>query len=172
MNIHNKAQRQALADKRYAQKHPDKIRERWEKYRKSHPDKIKEWKAKYYLKHKKKVLKKSNKYYEEHRLQVLKQREKYRNGYGTLILTRKYGISVETYKKMLAEQDGKCAICKQPFTLTPFIDHCHKVGKVRGLLCRGCNTGLGNFQDSIENLEQAIRYLEKYKQVIVEVKPG
>jgi dihydroorotase-like cyclic amidohydrolase len=43
------------------------------------------------------------------------------------------------------------------------VDHDHKTGKVRALLCRNCNTGLGNFQDSPELLKTAIQYLEEEK---------
>lgn len=72
-----------------------------------------------------------------------------------------YGISVETYQKMWFDQEGRCAICKEPETTQILsIDHCHKTNKVRGLLCQRCNLGLGNFRDGQENLRAAITYLE------------
>ena len=57
-------------------------------------------------------------------------------------LQNTYHITAETYYKMLAKQGGKCAICKRkPVRLC--IDHNHKTGKVRGLLCPRCNSSLG-----------------------------
>jgi Recombination endonuclease VII len=63
---------------------------------------------------------------------------------------------------MLARQDGKCAICKCEFTHTPFVDHCHITGKVRRLLCRDCNTGLGRFKDDPHRLLAALQYLLEF----------
>jgi len=72
----------------------------------------------------------------------------------------KYNISIEDYGKMLQKQQGRCLICADVFSSTPHVDHDHSTGKVRGLLCMACNTGLGQFKDSTEYLEQAIKYLE------------
>ena len=69
-----------------------------------------------------------------------------------------YGIDLEDYKRMYQMQDGKCRICRADFP-TLAVDHCHNTSNIRGLLCRGCNVGLGNFKDSIENLRNAIIYL-------------
>jgi hypothetical protein len=78
-------------------------------------------------------------------------------------LKRKYGITPDSYADMLTTQDGKCAIClcNQCSTGRRFaVDHDHKTGKIRGLLCAECNTALGKFNDEIERLKSAIRYLE------------
>ena len=76
-----------------------------------------------------------------------------------------YGITVEQYDALLSKQDGKCAICaaKKPGGRTKmfFIDHCHSTGKVRGLLCMRCNTGLGLFLDNPKFLLNAISYLKE-----------
>ena len=77
-------------------------------------------------------------------------------------LKRTYGITLDTYNRMFAEQEGACKICgtHQCQTKKAFsVDHCHKTGKVRGLLCANCNTALGKFNDNIELLEGAISYL-------------
>ena len=42
----------------------------------------------------------------------------------------------------------------------PLVDHCHTSNEVRGILCLKCNMALGNFKDSIENLQNAIKYLK------------
>lgn len=78
-----------------------------------------------------------------------------------------YGLSLDEVHQMEALQGGRCAICNtdNPGTrrngkiVRWHVDHCHSTGKVRGLLCVKCNTGLGNFKDSIDTLERAISYL-------------
>lgn len=73
-----------------------------------------------------------------------------------------YGLSADEYIKMHEKQDGKCAICKkEPSTKRGLhIDHCHKTGKVRGLLCHNCNIGIGNFSHDSDLLSTAIEYLK------------
>jgi len=83
---------------------------------------------------------------------------------------KKYGLNVEEYEKMLSSQNGVCSICHKEETrkgkngkvLPLNVDHNHKTGKVRGLLCHLCNVSLGGFQDSEELLLNAIKYLKKY----------
>lgn len=80
-------------------------------------------------------------------------------------IKRAYGITPEQYENMLAKQNGLCKICsaKKPGGRTRlfFIDHCHNTGKVRGLLCMRCNTGLGLFLDNPDFLKKAISYLKE-----------
>ena len=79
-----------------------------------------------------------------------------------------YGITSEQAEAMLASQAGLCAICRQPLTLsrsdkslpTAHVDHDHRTGTVRGLLCYACNHGLGHFKDSVSLLRSAALYLE------------
>lgn len=73
-------------------------------------------------------------------------------------LRLKYGLTLEQYEAMEQAQGGRCAICGDVTTLS--IDHCHKSGQVRKLLCNGCNMGLGHFRDSPELLRKAAAYLE------------
>jgi len=83
---------------------------------------------------------------------------------------RRYGISSLQYDTMLLNQEGTCAICKQPptglhasgRTKVLYVDHNHATGQVRALLCDTCNSGLGYFKDSSELLEKAREYLETY----------
>jgi hypothetical protein len=88
-------------------------------------------------------------------------------------LRRTFGIDLETYNKMLSDQNGACSICKNPETSvvkntgkikTLAVDHCHTTGKVRGLLCWNCNTSIGKMKDSVEILQNAIEYLKKHKE--------
>jgi hypothetical protein len=83
-------------------------------------------------------------------------------------IKRTYGIDAETYYEMLAKQDHKCAICgtegNNSINKTKmFIDHCHDSGEVRGLLCSKCNMALGNFNDDIDTLKNAINYLAQFE---------
>lgn len=73
---------------------------------------------------------------------------------------QKYGLSPEAYQLMLSTQKNACGICKETFSETPRVDHCHKTGKVRGLLCGRCNKALGGFKDSPDLLRIAATYLE------------
>lgn len=79
----------------------------------------------------------------------------------------RYGLTEGTFDALLAAQDGKCAICGRSDSGTDLhdsfnIDHDHKTGAVRGLLCQPCNQGLGAFTDNPESLAAAIRYLAKW----------
>lgn len=106
------------------------------------------------------------------------QREKYRQGYlrdqqvayrrrytERLKVKRRikrYGVTLEEYERRLAEQGGRCAICRGVETYEHnelCVDHCHASGAVRGLLCSKCNKALGGFNDDPHLLRAALRYL-------------
>jgi hypothetical protein len=74
---------------------------------------------------------------------------------------RRYGLTPEQFDQMLIDSCGRCTICNRIFdhVKEPAIDHCHRVGKIRGLLCVSCNNGLGRFFDSPDLLEAAAQYL-------------
>lgn len=83
-------------------------------------------------------------------------------------LQLKYGITSEQYKDMLDTQDGVCGACKRPETVIDkrtqsprrlAVDHCHKSGRVRGLLCARCNTASGMIGDNPMRLIALISYL-------------
>lgn len=94
---------------------------------------------------------------------------------------RAYGLTVEQYQKMLDDQGHVCAICSKPETMLTrrlHVDHDHSCcaqtakscGKcIRGLICHGCNTGLGSFNDDLEFLFLSEVYLLKYTNVIGKV---
>lgn len=82
-------------------------------------------------------------------------------------LQKNYGVNIEWYNQELAKQNGVCAICFNPETaiikgkLLPLsVDHCHDTGKVRGLLCRRCNNGIGHLNHDINLIQNAIKYLQ------------
>lgn len=62
----------------------------------------------------------------------------------------------------LPEFKGKCQLCDESLNVEhSHIDHCHKTLRIRGILCRKCNVGLGMFRDNIHILYKAIVYLQK-----------
>ena len=84
---------------------------------------------------------------------------------------RKLGLKNEDFIKLNEEHNGLCSICNNPETSKSrnggvrrlAIDHCHTTGKIRGLLCHDCNTGLGKFKDDINLLQKAIEYLKRHQ---------
>ena len=88
-----------------------------------------------------------------------KEKQKFRQ------LKSHYNITIDEYDNLLKSQNGKCAICGISFgvNMPPHIDHDHNTNKVRGLLCFGCNIGIGNLKDDISILKNAIEYLYKHK---------
>lgn len=81
---------------------------------------------------------------------------------------KNYGLTANDYGAMLEAQGGTCAICGVSASDIVYkskrlqVDHCHASGKVRGLLCAGCNRGLGSFKDDPELLRSAMKYLRRY----------
>lgn len=71
-----------------------------------------------------------------------------------------YNLSPQEYSNLLEKQGGKCPICMDAL-VKPFVDHCHITGKVRGLLCVTCNSGLGKLGDTVEGLQRALSYLQE-----------
>ena len=81
------------------------------------------------------------------------------------MLKKQYGISLDQWEDMYANQGGKCAICKNPEGAERYanmsVDHCHTTGRVRGLLCNNCNRALGLFRDDPAVLASAVVYLKQ-----------
>ncbi len=119
-------------------KNKDKVKAAKMRYREKHRNRLCKEKTQHYLKSKNSLGRKAN------------------------YLMRNYGITLETYNELLITQNGICCICKKD-NKKLVIDHDHKTGKVRGLLCSNCNTSLGSLNDSVDNLKQAILYLESHK---------
>lgn len=90
----------------------------------------------------------------------------------TLKLKLRYGITPERYEEMWSAQNGKCAICGNEETAINYntkkvqklaVDHCHKTGKVRELLCQDCNRGIAKFKEDPTILQKAIEYIIKHQ---------
>lgn len=86
------------------------------------------------------------------------------------VIKNRYNLSEEELVLLVNKQECKCVICEKELNKNVSsskdksadlcVDHCHITNKVRGLLCRDCNFALGLFKDNINNLTNAIKYLE------------
>ncbi|MEV6375555.1 endonuclease VII domain-containing protein [Micromonospora musae] len=85
-------------------------------------------------------------------------------------LRRRYGVGQKEFDELLTEQGGVCAVCGTPDP--EHLDHDHRTGWVRGILCFNCNGGLGQFRDSPERLARAITYLRGTTWQRVLIHPG
>jgi hypothetical protein len=106
----------------------------------------------YYIENQKLLIKYGKNYRKEHIDYDWRERQ----------LKNLYGIAIEEYNLLFQKQNGKCAICNNTqLDRRLAVDHDHKTGKIRGLLCQKCNTALGRFEDNSELLKRAIQYLEE-----------
>lgn len=126
-------------------------------------------KKKYREANREKIREKQREYYQRTKAQQLEWKKEYQQTpqgklaqrYGHI--KHRYGLSKEDYNELLEKQNHVCAICLNPETIENSIlcvDHDHTTGKVRGLLCRMCNSALGKFGDNLSNLKRAVAYLE------------
>src|SRR3990167_5363397 len=90
-------------------------------------------------------------YYKRH-VDVAKERHRKSN----------YGITQKEFELLLQVQNYRCPICTISLNQSSHLDHDHKTGRIRGVLCSKCNVGLGNLCDDISLLKQAQQYLEKH----------
>lgn len=161
-------------------------------YRKSNRDRIQKQKAEYHKKNREKLREydrkrraenseaesaRSKQYYRENRDEILLRRKERREANPEVVkdigLRHKYNITLEQYNKMLKEQEYVCAICKRHDATEKSlsVDHDHKCCPgvrscgdcVRALLCSRCNTGLGQFGNDEGYLQEALKYIKKYR---------
>lgn len=118
----------------------------------SHKDRQK----KYYLANKKKIS-----IYQKNRRQT--HREETRIYDRKQRLKQKFNMTINEYDELLKKQGNVCAICGKELEKGKrlAVDHNHKTGKIRGLLCVNCNMMLGMSKDNINTLKNAIKYLEE-----------
>lgn len=87
---------------------------------------------------------------------------------------KKYGLTEKDYQILLDSQNGVCAICKQICQRSKglSVDHCHKTGKVRGLLCSSCNLALGNIKENVTYMRNMIKYSEENCAIVDYTEPN
>lgn len=82
-----------------------------------------------------------------------------------LHISKRYGISVETYRKMFESHNSLCAVCGKPETIKNkvlSVDHNHTTGQIRGLLCGHCNRAIGYLREDLSLLPKIEKYLSYY----------
>lgn len=150
-------------DKNYRLKNLEKVKQASREHWHENKEKYKKTRKKYYTENKEEIQKKSKEYY-----QKTKERRAFCNRKTHLKVN--YNLSLEEYSSMAINQNNCCAICNKPETTflngkqrKLAVDHDHKTGKIRELLCGDCNTTLGKLNEDIELFNKFIKYLEKHK---------
>jgi hypothetical protein len=124
----------------------------------------------YYQKYKERLRSVGRKTYLRHRDVILADRKENWAKYKSIELKSNFGITYDEYSTMLQNQNGVCAICFQPETTKSrtkgkirllAVDHNHVTGKVRGLLCSGCNQAIGLLKDDPLRGDSLAKYLRE-----------
>ncbi len=135
----------------------------------------KEYKRKWYLSNRERYLEKFLQYRKDHAEETRDRAKKWakdnperaKYSHRKWKLKNRYGISEDDYYSLLNKQGGMCAICGEFLASDKeffCIDHDHKTGKVRGLLCSKCNRGIGHFDDESWILLSAFNYIEEHNE--------
>ena len=152
--------------KKWRQKNKEKIKklrhrnkEQIKKYNKEYRLKNKEhslaYQKEYYKKNKKQIDETNKEYYEKNKGKTIEYQRK-------LALKTRYNLTLEKLDEMLIGQNHKCLICDKSLMETRrCVDHNHKTGKIRGILCIECNSVLGMSHDNVDILKKAIDYLKR-----------
>lgn len=153
-----------LLDK-WKKNNPKKVRVSKRRWDAKNKERVREYNRLWKRKNRKKYLK-ARRLWNKKNIKRIRagKRRFYRNNPESVLrshLKKCYGLSLEDFLQMRKNQKNLCAICKTEFQKAPHVDHCHKTGKIRGLLCGLCNISLGGFKDSPERLRAAANYLDK-----------
>ena len=139
-------------------------KEYFKKYRESHREKINSNQREYYKTHREKISAYKREYYQTHKEKIKAYRFNHKEKNKKYHLKSLYGLSLTDFDNLLLAQNNKCPICGQPLDLQKpknvVVDHSHKTGKVRGILCSNCNKALGFLKDNPEYAYNASIYLE------------
>ena len=133
--------------------HINKIKKIWLQ---KNPEKLKAMTKRYYDKHRDKLIIISKNY-------AMKNPEKPKT-YKRKYQLKRYNITLDQYNEMFNKQEGKCAICQKhqnELKKILYVDHDHKTGEVRGLLCKNCNVALGFYEKYDTQIFE--KYLKKYR---------
>jgi Recombination endonuclease VII len=146
---------------------PEKVRALKKAWSDANPDKVAAQKKRYWennkerLSEKRKAEHKANP--EKQRAYDKKKRDKHPEKMRDRHLRRSYGISLAEFSAMRQSQGDRCSICKTGFSLVkPHVDHCHKTGRVRGILCPQCNTSLGLLNEDPKIVRGMLAYINKH----------
>lgn len=165
-------ERKAAYDRAYYLANKERVAERARVYRQANKERIAEVDRAYRQANKERIAKRTRAYHQAHKERIAEVHRAYcrvnkervadrQRSYQPLKRASKYGLTPEDVERMRAQQDNTCPVCCAANPTD--IDHDHTTGKVRGLLCRKCNSVLGFVDDNSEILRRAIAYLERHK---------
>lgn len=137
-------------------------------WRKRNPDKMKQYAKTYRVRHREEENDRARKWRAKNPEKVREAQRNYWRGNYVMgrkkMLRQKYSLTPEQWDELFTAQGKVCAICgsEEPKSIHGWhTDHCHETLKVRGILCRQCNQGLGFFKDSVELIAAASAYLTR-----------
>lgn len=140
------------------------LRAAHDRWIKNHPGKEKEEARRRYLLNREAMLKKNKLYYEKNKERLSASARARHHANPELAKVKRlktvYGLTTDMIEVMKVAQDNVCAICKKP-PKKWCVDHDHDTGRIRGLLCYACNTGIGHLGDDTDRLQAAINYLSQ-----------
>lgn len=164
-------EKQKLRNREYREAHREEIRLANKAWREANKDKIKRNRELYRLRNPERLKERKRLYYERNREKIIQRNKIYRQRFPNSTRTnhlKKFNITIEGYAHLLEQQNSVCAICFKPERAKMngkikklSVDHNHVTGRVRGLLCSVCNTGIGKLQEDKTILLSAINYLER-----------
>lgn len=170
---------QEKSDARKTKRRPNhEERKAWDReyrrrLRKEQPERVREAKRRYYERNKEKVkaaAKENRKKHPERRraYSAWYHRDRFKadpDYHRKRALERRYGITLEAFHQLIEAQGNACAICRDPMDKIErkCVDHCHKTGKVRGVLCQGCNVAIAHLKDDPLIALRASEYLSRHK---------
>ena len=139
------------------------------RWREANRERLRKWGRDYYGKNRKKMLAQRRSERERNRDRYTETNRRYREANREVLSlkekARRYGLLLADLAELLRKQRGRCAACGDKFTDSKHqhVDHDHATGKVRGILCRGCNHALGNVNDDVERLLELVAYLRRHR---------
>jgi hypothetical protein len=168
-------------NRRYREKHPERVKEQQRAYRErtreQQKERVRAWRdanpeygKRYYQENKERLRKREAEYYKKNREHIKERNKRYastpeaKRRRRVLRLAKQYGITYEQYTEMAEAQGWTCAACGgEPNGLGLVVDHHHGNGRVRGLLCSRCNSALGLIDDSLDKAKALVAYLKRYR---------
>lgn len=167
---------QKISSAKYYQINKDKIDQNNKNWKSSNKERLKEYRKEYRSENLEKITAYEKQYLEKNQETLKIKRKIYYNNNPDVFMKNRLrpyweGLSSEEkvtkYNELLKAQNNKCSICLKEETASfkgkprsLAIDHCHKTGKVRGLLCSKCNMAIGLLDDNLDVLNNIIRYLK------------
>ncbi len=153
-------ERKSAENKLYRERNREKLSAYYKQWRAENRDKKITQTREWYQNNKEHAIELVRSYRIENKEKIKKLAQEYKPRRKALWLLR-YGLTVDEYDAQVVQQGNCCAICgKQPKPgKVLVVDHDHKSGKFRGLLCMNCNSGIGNLKDDPELILLALAYM-------------